>query len=123
MKTNQKKPFPKRKIKVPISEDNKTILYHVEFNAEKISDNLYIHKKIDLETKKPSLKRNNVLWIVTAIPSGIAIFEHYNREIIIEVALKLSESGLDFSKKTMKDFRDDTIFMEEYGKLVKQLWK
>ena len=104
MKTNQKKPFPKRKIKVPISKDNKTILYHVEFNAEKISDNLYIHKKIDLETKKPSLKRNNVLWIVTAIPSGIAIFEHYNREIIIEVALKLSKSGLNFNKKNNERF-------------------
>ncbi|MFA5559216.1 MAG: hypothetical protein WDA59_07175 [Methanofastidiosum sp.] len=106
--------LPVRKIK---AVDGEKVL-RWEFNAFKVTDNLFIHKRIDYSTGKPTRERIDVKWSITAQPSGIAVWHCDSKEQAAELARALN-NRFDFSK-TAEELLADEDLMKNGIKFIRE---
>ena len=106
--------FPVKKITV-VSGDNKKTW---EFNAFQVTGNLYVHKQIDYSIGKPTRDRKDVLWTITAQPSGALVWNCSSREQAILLAQAIEER-FDFGR-SVEEMKKDEVFMSDGLRFIRE---
>ena len=114
------KTYKTKKIQVRMmSPEGKLLDLTKPFPAKQITPNLYVHKRIDPDTQKPTRKRKGIDYTLTMLPLGAA-FKHLSEESeVLKLGELIAKENFNFDKYTTpKEFLEDKPVSEKIHSII-----